>query len=84
MKIKRLRKKTTGKNYIEKRILKLSREIDRLNGDIFNPCYYDSITQDYILIERGDFESEAFKIINEKKIKRLKNKIDFYKKKNNL
>ena len=72
----KLRKKIDNL-YYRQRIISLSRDIDYLNWD----SLYKFTNNNGEDIPRGLIESLNVKTINDKKIKRLNGKINYYKKK---
>lgn len=78
-KIKRLRKKILGNDYISERIIKLSKLIDELNK---NKEYYYVMDSNFLRKEfRGEKEKEIVTKLNDKKIKVLEKKISYYESK---
>lgn len=73
--IKKLRKKISSKCYIENRIISLSEKIDDLKYDI-EFCHYGNR-----YVKRGEIEKENKKFINDKKIRKLERRIEYYKNK---
>jgi hypothetical protein len=75
--IRKARRIINEKNYYEDRIIKFSIEIDVLKDikfkDVFNGRYLQQV-------KRGKEERENLKELNNKKIKKLKKKLKFYKK----
>lgn len=82
MNFRKGRKIVTEKSYYEDRIIAFSRSIDLLN---YNTKYMYDTTDSPIELnrykKRGKTEKNNLKIINEKYINRLKNKINYYKNK---
>lgn len=79
--IKKSRRKISEVGYHEDRIETLINKIDYLKDNIEGYCVYNTYGGVISYITRTDYGKEIFSKINNKKIEKLNNKIEFYLKK---